>query len=253
MTANYTELDATFDIISGTMLIKQKIHDPRSRPRIHYETWVQFNQISSIFINLEGLADNSLLFTFKLNSPDPDPDPKPKTKTQSTEEGYRSNSKLRIRHQVYGWEINTVGNESSLYNYLMNCSNDEQILQLRLPHHRIEEWKTVAMILLTYRKINTAIWHRFRARIDRSDIAGFDWTKLEERMGLKPVYANASVKAKAKKPRLSKSVADANITNLAARFGLEEGLRARGFTGLSNSLIRVDDNLKPGDLGFKNI
>ncbi|KAJ5751850.1 hypothetical protein N7520_008767 [Penicillium odoratum] len=255
MKANYTELDATFDIISGTMLIKQKIHDPNTRPSIQYETWVQFNQISSKFINLEGLADNSLLFTFKINSPDPDPDPKPKTETetQSTEEGYRSNSKLRICHQVYGWETNTVGKKSSLYNYLMNCSNNEQILQLHLPHHRIEEWKTVAMILFTYRKINTATWHRFRARIDRSDIAGLNWTKLEDRMGLQPVYVVAGVEARAIKPRLSKSVADANITHLAPRFELKEGLRARGFTGLYKAFLRVNDDLKPADLGFKNI
>ncbi|KAJ6092635.1 hypothetical protein N7486_007924 [Penicillium sp. IBT 16267x] len=251
MAPNNSELDASFDILSGTMFLKQKVRDSKLWPRIQHETLMQFNQRNSTFLNLEGLAGNSLLFTFKINPPDT------KTKTSSgssTEHIWGcTGAKLKTCHESYGWAIDSNGKEGPLYQYLMNCSN-EQILQLRLPSDRIEGWKSVAMILLTHRKINPVIWNRLRMKMRYPEVAGFDWTKVEDRVGSKHVYLYADVEAKARKPRVTKADTNVKMAELSEYMGSDTNLKARGFADLAGNVNQHSYLvLNSGDMGFRGL
>lgn len=62
-------------------------------------------------------------------------------------------------------------------------TEDEMILQLRIPHDRAMAWKTVALTLLTQRQIDCKTWHLIASTKDSLKVAGFDWaqTKLLEK------------------------------------------------------------------------
>ncbi|KAJ5986264.1 hypothetical protein N7451_010629 [Penicillium sp. IBT 35674x] len=252
MATTYAELDASFDILSGTMFIKQKVRDPEVWPDIQHESLVQFNQRNSTFINLEGLAGNSLKFTYMINPPKV----KMKTSSSSITEDIcgRTGAKLRTCHQWYGWETGTDGNEGPLYQYLMDC-NGEQILQLHFPNDRIEGWKSVAMILLTYRKINPVIWHHLRTKTSCCELAGFDWVQVEDRMGSQHVYLYADVEAKAKRPRVTKADTIMKLAELLEYMGSDTTLKARGFADLAGAVNRHTSYyaLNSDDLGFRGL
>lgn len=252
MATTYSELDASFDILSGTMFIKQKVRDPGVWPEIQHESLIQFNQRNSTFVNLEGLAGNSLLFTYMINPPNA----KMKTSSSSITEHIwgRTGAKLRACHQWYGWETDKNGNEGPLYQYLMDC-NGEQILQLHFPNDRIEGWKSVAMILLTYRKINPAIWHHLRTQTSCCELAGFDWAQVEDRMGSQHVYLYADVEAKAKRPRVTKADTVMKMAELSEYMGPDTKLKARGFADLAGAVGRHTSYhaLNSGDLGFRGL
>ncbi|KAJ5933914.1 hypothetical protein N7454_006243 [Penicillium verhagenii] len=218
MTVPHTELDLTFDIVDGQMVLKQKFRLFKARDE-------KTDSGSDSGSGLDWCSADDLEFF---------------------------STKLRICQQTIGWYQGTPSNGGPLYEYLTKGLNGKQILQLRLPNDRIEGWQTVSLILLTYRKINPVIWHRVRSRLHNSEVAGFDWTKIEDELGSKHVWAFANVKAPARRPRL---VAESNISNLAARFGLEDKPRARGFAAadISKAPGRKHKDLDSSDLGFKSL
>ncbi|KAJ5735465.1 uncharacterized protein N7483_000590 [Penicillium malachiteum] len=179
LSSSNTDLDAKFDIVSGTMHLKQKLRHPELWPDIQHETWIEFNLRNSVFVNLEGLKDNSLLFTFKINSPD-----------TWHENGClaggpkrcHSGVKFKIRHQVSGWIADAKDDKGPLFNHLINCPCEESILQLRFSSDRIRGWKTAALVLLTYRQIDTRIWHRIRDELNLFDIAGLNWALVQKQI-----------------------------------------------------------------------
>ncbi|KAJ5921390.1 hypothetical protein N7466_009716 [Penicillium verhagenii] len=240
----------------------RKSGTPKVWPKVQQETWVQFDQINHTLVNLEGLADNSLLLTVSFDSPKsrmkgtgPGSGPDSGLDWCSADDLEYFSTKLRIRHQTYGWDQGAQSNGGPLYEYLTKGLDGEQILQLRLPSDRIEGWQTVSLILLTYRKINPAIWHRVRSRLHNSEVAGLDWSKIEDELGSKHVWAFANVKAPARTPRLDGSDAETNVSNLAARFGLEDKPTARGFAAadISKAPGRKHKDLDSSDLGFKSL
>lgn len=97
----HAEFDVTFDILSGTMILKQTVRDPAVSPTIQHVTSVHFDRSNTTFVNLEGLVDNSLLLTFKLKvSTSPTPTPA-KESNRKTEQKQKSTShKLQVRSET---------------------------------------------------------------------------------------------------------------------------------------------------------
>lgn len=169
------EFDVTFDILSGTMIIKQNYRDLETWPLVQFMTAVFFNQNNTTLVNLEGLADNSLLLTFRLNSTGSS-NTKPNLKVEKAQLGPSGKLKARYRDNAF------IIKKTPFFNAFADWNGEEKILQLFLPESRIKSWKTVALILLTSREINTNIWHRLVTNGRLKDLAGFDWTRIRERV-----------------------------------------------------------------------
>lgn len=236
----HTELDAIFDIVSGTMFLKQKLRDPKVWPQVQHLTAVCFNQSNSAFVNLEGLADNSLLLIFKLKTT------KPATKKQKD-----MSTKLKIRQQDYGFITDQDG--GPLLKALRDHAGKEgTILQLRLPKNRIDAWGTVALILLTYREINPTIWHQIVSNKNLSSIAGLDWAQIREKMS--STSRSLSFGAKAKTLALNETARKAAIANQAKLVALQNNMVGQGFAGLTAMMSRptvIGHALNTGDFGFR--
>lgn len=167
---DHAEIDVLFDIVSGVMVVKQKVRDPAVWPPVQHSTAVFFTQANTTFVNLEGLADNALLFTLRLNSYN-----SVKTQPNNSVENKTPGSptKLKVMCRDHGF----VANNSIFYKTFKDWKGDEKLLQLLLPADRVDSWRTVALILLTFREINTTIWHRL-VNDQKGEVAGFNWAAL---------------------------------------------------------------------------
>ena len=156
---NY-ELEATFDFFKGNLRLVESLHDQAIWPETLRKEAIFFNRSNSSFLNLEGLSDNSLLFSFR---------PESIIKANSV-------NKPRQRHQTYDFICDTV--DSPLSNAILHCASEHRTLCLRLPKARHKGWKTIALILLTYRKITPKVWYGMVTNEKLVDVAGFDWRHL---------------------------------------------------------------------------
>ncbi|CAL5870169.1 uncharacterized protein PFLUO_LOCUS4404 [Penicillium psychrofluorescens] len=183
-----TELDVTFDIITGTMILKQKIRLSGIWPRVQQKTVMYTNQANSIFVNLQGLADNAILLTFKMLPPLPPPSssddgddgPESETTKQKPVQKFAEQTP-RIWRQVRGFCPGLV-DEGPLFEELLESYSHEKILRLHIPGGRHKGWKTIALILLTYRKIDLPTWHRLVTSEKLTEIAGLNWRLVEKKI-----------------------------------------------------------------------
>ena len=217
-----TELEAIFDIITGTMLLTQKMRDPNIWPKAQHKTVVSFDQSNSTFVNLEGLADNSLLLTFKFNSPD---STSQKMGSKIVRRGLVG-PKMNILHQDYGFSPTQV-NEGPLYHNLSDIPTEDGLFQLHFPQDRIKAWWTVALVLLTYREINSAIWHKIVSNQSLKSIAGLNWLQVQDSAGMKSV--DQSMKGEPVKNGKAKKVSAA----LPVCFELKNPFESHGSAGVS--------------------
>lgn len=248
----HAELDVSFDIITGTMILKQKVRDPKNWPWTQHKASVYFNQTNSIFVNLKGLEDNSLLFTFKILS---------SAGASQTQIGYRNGNtpdipaqKLRTRHQDRGF-IPGEMNEVPLFTNLLDCPWREKYMRLLLPANRIKAWKTVALILLTFRKINPTIWHRITSSESLPRIAGLNWAQVEKKA--KVVSKNVNSVERSEHIVSQKEKANAKAKRLmidqeTSQFRMEKGFGSYGFTRLSD-MLSPRNGLGQGDPGINGV
>ncbi|KAJ5698898.1 hypothetical protein N7462_000903 [Penicillium macrosclerotiorum] len=174
----HSELSAIFDFFAGNMVLKQEVKDPRDGQTTQHKIAIYFNKTNTAFVNLEALADNSLLLTFNLREI--------KTVEADIEANTRAEYKqailgttFMIRHQEYGFFVNKLY-EGSLFKFIHEWAGDKKTLQLRLPQSRIDGWKTIALILLAYREISPRIWHHFVTSRKLGKITGFNWIETQE-------------------------------------------------------------------------
>ncbi|KAJ5574320.1 uncharacterized protein N7459_008747 [Penicillium hispanicum] len=239
-----TELDVIFDILSGTMTIKQSVHDPKPWPAIKHKTTIHFTQSNSAFVNLEGLADNSLLFTFKPNST-PTDNMESKTTTRGFADPRRTKLKVRTQDSGFLLQEPKVG---PLFKHVMDLSGPNKVLQLRLPENRIRDWATVALILLTYREINSTVWDGIVRSKVLQDVAGLNWARIKERTTT-PLMTRLSLT----QSRQNEVARKETITAQASRLGLDLDVLKRGFPGISAAFTPQDDPelINSGNLGSR--
>lgn len=242
------EFDVTFDIVSGNMVLKQDFSDPETCPPEQFMTAVFFNQSNTTFINLEGLAENSLLLTFKLNSAPP-LNMKPNAKAEKKQLGTPGQLRVKYRNHAFNTK------KTPFYKAFTDWDGEEKILQLLLPESRIKSWKTVALVLLTFREINITIWHRLVNDGRLRDLAGFDWARVREKVqevnptDIRPkTNLNLPMREQLAKKEKEKVAIEARLIALQTGMGLK-ALSGHGPTDNGPFLAR--QVLHSGDLGFK--
>lgn len=204
----HTELDVMFDVLSGTMTLKQKVIDPTTSSSSH-RTAIHFTQSNSAFVNLEGLTDNSLLFTFRPLSPLAADVPS-KTMTKQDSMG----RKLKVRTFVGGFsrEKPSMG---PLFKHAVDICGPNKVLQLHLPQSRINDWATAALILLTYREINLTAWAHMARNERLQEVAGLNWAQIKEKAS--PSLVSKVCITEGQQKKLAR---DAAIAKCAVRLGL---------------------------------
>lgn len=156
---NY-ELDAIFDIFKGSLRLVEKAHNQAIWPETLHKETISLDLFNTGFLNLEGLNDGSILFSFRPESP---------IKIGAIH-------KLRICHQSHEFMSEML--DSPLRKAIFDCVRDDRIFCLRLPNGQHHGWRTIALILLTYRKITPRSWYRIVVSESLGDIAGFDWKQF---------------------------------------------------------------------------
>lgn len=150
------DLDITFLPVERLVILREKMPGPYPRA-MSCKTYVQLNRKNSTFINLEGLPDNSLLLTIQINNAG---------KYLKPQEKYMCH-----------WPN---AKEGRLYSELVMCKWRKMILQLRLPEPRVKDWKTVGLILRTFRKISIGTWNWMINLEGPPAVAGLNWEVIEK-------------------------------------------------------------------------
>ncbi|KAJ5808636.1 hypothetical protein N7474_009905 [Penicillium riverlandense] len=140
------------------MILKQTIRLSGIWPRVQQKTVMYANQANSIFMT--GTMDL-------------------KTKQPSRNQD-RSRAHPRIWRQVRGFLPDMI-DEGPLFEQLLDNYSREKILRLHIPDTRHKGWKTIALILLTYRKIDLPTWHRLVTSEKLTEIAGLNWRLVEKK------------------------------------------------------------------------
>jgi hypothetical protein len=274
-----TALEASFDLIVGTMRLQQKLRNPKTWPHAQNTVTVQFSKWNSVLANLEGLADNSLLLTFKILSVDQisqlksDTNRKPGTNEATVKgildhgtkvngifnDGLRINGKQKktrskpmLRQEVLGFFSEDLTDQCPLFKAVHENPDKEKTMQLHLPKSRINPWLTASLILLTFREINTSIWHRLTTnkQLDQ-DVAGLNWVQVRSKSGLIPVAMTLEAKRRIQAALDKERARSAAIMHQAIHLGLQ-GDPTGNYMGFSARVRPAKyGQLRAGDLGFR--
>ncbi|PYI01027.1 hypothetical protein BO78DRAFT_411781 [Aspergillus sclerotiicarbonarius CBS 121057] len=128
------QLDVAFDVVGNTMTLNECVFDP-SRPKIAYSVGLIIKAANVHFLNLEGLPDHSLLLSLRI---------------RRAACAVRGN-KMVLKEKFNGYFPDPP--YSRLFNDLFECRWPEKTLQICLPEERCRRWKTVALILKTFKQI----------------------------------------------------------------------------------------------------
>ncbi|KAB8229122.1 uncharacterized protein BDW43DRAFT_315293 [Aspergillus alliaceus] len=156
-----TSIDVIFDPIGKAMILREIIIDP-TRKHTFWNYSVQLDAANMHFVNLEGLADGSLILSVRIRS------------SACTVRG----SKMSVKEKISGFTPPRV--QSKLYNDLYCCDWPRQRLQLFLPEERLVEWKTVALIVKSFGRITADQWSDMVWMKDRPSVAGLNWRAIED-------------------------------------------------------------------------
>ncbi|KAE8349274.1 hypothetical protein BDV28DRAFT_141572 [Aspergillus coremiiformis] len=143
------------------MILREIINDPTRKYTFWYFS-VQLDAANMHFVNLEGLADGSLILSLRIRS------------SACAVRG----SKMSVKEKISGFAPPRL--QSKLYNDLYLCDWPRQRLQLFLPEERLVEWKTVALILKSFGRITANQWSDMVWMKDRPSVAGLNWKAIEE-------------------------------------------------------------------------
>lgn len=153
------EVRAVFDALGGIVQLEQTVGDLATTSFAKRQITVRFTPTNSTLVNLEGLADRSLLITFKLNA------------ALTSTVGVSSDQEQRADQPV-------VDQVKTLDQALQMRKGSERTLQLRLPADHANEWRIVALVLVTYGKISVPKAHGIMGSTDRPSVQGFDWAQV---------------------------------------------------------------------------
>ncbi|KAL4921074.1 hypothetical protein BDW62DRAFT_198519 [Aspergillus aurantiobrunneus] len=146
------------------MTLRETIGDPNV-PKASYSIGLALHSNMMHFVNLRGLPDNSLLLSFRMRS------------SFCTATG---KNKMLYKEKYQGFSPNRP--VSRLYNDFYHCNWTEQHLELLLPAERIMGWKTVALILKTFKQISPENWCHM-VKLGKTGkkpaVAGLDWMAIE--------------------------------------------------------------------------
>ncbi|KAL4925570.1 uncharacterized protein BDV17DRAFT_300237 [Aspergillus undulatus] len=156
------QLDVVFDLIGNAMSLRETIGDP-SNPNTSYSICFLLDSKMWRFDNLKGLADNSLHLSFSMRN----------SFCAAT-----GKHKMSYKEKYQGFSPNRL--ESKLYNGFYQCNWSEQHLELFMPAERIMGWKTVALILKTFKCISAENWCHMIKLENKPGVAGLDWKAIEK-------------------------------------------------------------------------
>ncbi|KAJ5684384.1 uncharacterized protein N7477_000729 [Penicillium maclennaniae] len=273
-----TELDASFDVIVGTMRLQQKLRCLNSGPHAQITTTVNFSKHNSAFVNLEGLADNSLLLTFKILSAIQITQVEPNAIQNSGTNGARVKDALNngtsangiflkgtsvqekhkklgskpiLRQEVLGFFPDNQTNECPLFKVVNANLDMEKTMQLHLPKDRISSWMTVGLILLTFREITATIWHRITTQQKGKDVAGLNWVQVREQTAQISVVMTLEAKRRVQAALDKERARSTAIMQQAVYLGLQGDPTGR-YIGFSARVRPAQyGQLRAGDLGFR--
>ncbi|RAL07535.1 uncharacterized protein BO97DRAFT_356295, partial [Aspergillus homomorphus CBS 101889] len=129
------QLDVAFDAVSNHMFINEHYPNPLNR-RVSLDIGLIIKAKNVQFINLEGLSDHSLVLTLRIG------------RTASAVRG----SKMIVKEKVRGFFASPP--YMRLFEDFYECRWPEKYLQIRMPERRCKRWKTVALILKTFKQIS---------------------------------------------------------------------------------------------------
>lgn len=157
------ELDIHCDVARHEMTLRETVGgDPRVNPTAtRYD--VHLNPKNSRLLNLEGLADNSIMLTIEIRP----------------EACKARGHGLRLETKV--WSFRPAYTDSKLHNEFYLCDWPRMILRVHLPESRFWGWKTVAMLLVTFERLT---WGGLRivADIKGMTVADLNWRQVEQSM-----------------------------------------------------------------------
>ncbi|PWY91122.1 hypothetical protein BO70DRAFT_426018 [Aspergillus heteromorphus CBS 117.55] len=158
------QLDVAFDILGNSMTLIECIKDPE-RPKIAYHVALIMKAANMHFLNLEGLADHSLLLTVKI---------------RRAACAVRGN-KMILREKCEGFFTNPP--YSRLFNNLFECNWPEMIVQVRMPEERCRRWKTVALILRAFKQISADCYcHMVDDLVTAPRVGGLDVRQIKKQI-----------------------------------------------------------------------
>lgn len=150
-------------MINHELTLQETVGDPQTiQDAAQYD--VHLNLRNSRLVNLEGLADNSLLLSLEIRP----------------EACNLRGHGLRLETKV--WSFRPAYSDSKLHDEFYMCDWPSMLLQLRLPESRVRGWKTVAMILLTFGRVTRESWLGIVNMQDPPDVSGLNWRQIEQRI-----------------------------------------------------------------------
>ncbi|KAL2812803.1 hypothetical protein BDW59DRAFT_167711 [Aspergillus cavernicola] len=160
------QLDVIFDLIDNTMILRETVEDPDDREAT-YTICLTIDTKDMEFLNLKGLPNNSLLLSLRLRS----------SFCAAT-----GKNKLPYKEKYQRFSPHCF--QSKLYNEFYHCDWSQQHLELRLPAERIKGWKTVALILKTFKRISAENWCHIMGIKKPPGVAGLEWMAMESELML---------------------------------------------------------------------
>lgn len=155
------ELDVVFDLISNVLILRETIKDPE-RKKAAWTLSVLVDCSKMHFINLRGLKDGSLQLSLQMKR----------------SACFAKGDRMLIEERFNGYA--PLHLESRLFADFYSCDWSKQRIELFLPKERIRGWKTVALILKTFKEITAAHWCHMVNIIKPPPVNVLDWRGLVE-------------------------------------------------------------------------
>lgn len=157
------ELDIHCDVARHEITLRETVSgDPHANPTAtQYDVYL--NPKNSRLLNLEGLADSSIMLTIEIRP-----------------EIYKTHGHgLRLETEI--WSFRPAYTNSKLHNDFYLCDWPRMILRVHLPESRFWGWKTVAMLLVTFKQLTWGGLHIF-ADIKDMTVADLNWRQIKQSM-----------------------------------------------------------------------
>ncbi|KAI9037768.1 uncharacterized protein KD926_000031 [Aspergillus affinis] len=155
------ELDVVLDLVGNVLILRETIEDPE-RIKTAWTLSVHIDCSKMHLINLKGLKDGSLQLSLQMRR----------------SACFPKGNKMLIKEKFHGFAPLHLG--SRLYNDFYSCGWSQQRIELFLPAERISGWKTVALILRTFKEISAEQWCHLANIIKPPSVSLLDWRGLSE-------------------------------------------------------------------------
>ncbi|KAK1148927.1 hypothetical protein N8T08_007602 [Aspergillus melleus] len=157
------ELDVVFDVVSNVLILRETIKDPE-RLEIAWILSVHIECLKMHLTNLKGLKDGSLQLSVQMR------------RSACSAKG----NKMHIKETFHGFAPFHLG--SRLFDDFYSCGWSQQRIDLFLPEERIKGWKTVALILGTFKEVSAAQACHIANITEPPSVAILDWRGLRNHL-----------------------------------------------------------------------